>query len=92
MTMSVLSAVAEFERDLLLERTAAGLARAKAAGKSLGRPKALDSMQEVAAYDMLASGDSVTAVARRLKTSRQTIMRLRDRLGGRDNNRAGRTL
>jgi putative DNA-invertase from lambdoid prophage Rac len=33
MTMSVLSAVAEFERDLLLERTAAGLARARAAGR-----------------------------------------------------------
>lgn len=37
MTMSVLSAVAEFERDLLLERTAAGLARARSAGKLLGR-------------------------------------------------------
>ena len=37
MTMSVLSAVAEFERDLLLERTAAGLVRAKEAGKVLNR-------------------------------------------------------
>ncbi|WP_038800467.1 recombinase family protein, partial [Burkholderia pseudomallei] len=38
MTMTVLSAVAEFERDLLLERTAAGLARARETGKVLGRP------------------------------------------------------
>lgn len=40
MTMGVLAAVAEFERDLLIERTQAGLARAKAEGKKLGRPVA----------------------------------------------------
>ncbi|HCG0238993.1 TPA: recombinase family protein [Pseudomonas aeruginosa] len=40
MTMSVISAVAEFERDLLIERTQAGLRRAKAEGKLLGRPPA----------------------------------------------------
>ncbi|WP_438358684.1 recombinase family protein, partial [Enterobacter hormaechei] len=38
MTMQVISAVAEFERDLLLERTHSGIARAKAAGKRFGRP------------------------------------------------------
>lgn len=40
MTMQVIAAVAEFERDLLIERTQAGLARAKAEGKKLGRPEA----------------------------------------------------
>lgn len=40
MTMQVLAAVAEFERDLLIERTQSGLARAKAEGKKLGRPEA----------------------------------------------------
>lgn len=40
MTMGVLAAVAEFERDLLIERTQAGLSRAKAAGAKLGRPEA----------------------------------------------------
>lgn len=39
MTMQVISAVAEFERDLLLERTHAGTARAKASGKRFGRPR-----------------------------------------------------
>ncbi|WP_116136891.1 recombinase family protein [Trinickia diaoshuihuensis] len=77
MTMAVLSAVAEFERDLLLERTAAGLARAKASGKVLGRPRALDAGQEAQALSWLAKGESVAAIARRLNTSRQTIMRLR---------------
>lgn len=40
MTMQVLSAVAEFERDLLIERTSSGLKRAKAAGVKLVRPVA----------------------------------------------------
>ena len=37
MTMQVISAVAEFEKDLLVERTRAGIERAKAQGKRLGR-------------------------------------------------------
>jgi putative DNA-invertase from lambdoid prophage Rac len=36
MTMIVLNAVAQFERDLLIERTQSGLKRAKAEGKTLG--------------------------------------------------------
>lgn len=40
MTMSVISAVAEFERDLLVERTQASLRRARSEGKKLGRPSA----------------------------------------------------
>ncbi|NHZ66904.1 recombinase family protein [Massilia sp. CCM 8694] len=43
MTMSVFSAVAEFERDLLIERTQAGIARARSEEKVLGRPSALTS-------------------------------------------------
>ena len=38
MTMNVINAVAQFECDLLVERTRSGLARAKATGKPLGRP------------------------------------------------------
>ena len=40
LTMNVINAVAEFERDLLIERTQAGLSRAIAEGKTLGRPRA----------------------------------------------------
>lgn len=47
MTMQVLSAVAEFERDLLVERTQQGLMRAKAEGKQLGRPIAVKTNQKV---------------------------------------------
>ncbi|WP_312463125.1 recombinase family protein [Comamonas sp.] len=78
MTMGMLAAVAEFERDLLVERTQAGLERAKAEGKALGRPRALNDAQEAEALQRLAGGESVSAVARALDTSRATIMRVRD--------------
>ncbi len=45
MTMQVIAAVAEFERDLLVERTNAGLVRAKSEGKELGRPSRLSDEQ-----------------------------------------------
>ena len=78
MTMRVVNAVAEFERDLLIERTQAGLSRARAEGKSLGRPKSLgsDGAQEV--LKRLAAGESVAATARAMGTSRQTVMRIRE--------------
>ncbi|RYF18934.1 MAG: recombinase family protein [Comamonadaceae bacterium] len=78
MTMGVIAAVAEFERDLLIERTASGLARAKAAGKPLGRPPALDKGQVATALQKLAGGASVASVARDMKASRATIARIRD--------------
>ncbi|MDF0606940.1 recombinase family protein [Neisseriaceae bacterium TC5R-5] len=77
MTMQVIAAVAEFERDLLLERTHAGIARAKAAGKRLGRPSALNDEQKQSALARLRAGISVSAVAREFSTSRQTILRLK---------------
>ncbi|PXW18437.1 recombinase family protein [Paraburkholderia caballeronis] len=77
MTMQVLNAVAEFERDLLIERTNAGIARAKAEGKAMGRPTALSEQQRTEVLRELADGKSVAALARQYGTSRQTIMRVR---------------
>lgn len=77
MTMQVLAAVAEFELDLIRERTAAGLVRAKADGKKLGRPAALTAEQVRAVRDRLASGASnVSALARELGVGRATIQRV----------------
>ena len=78
LTMNVLNAVAEFERDLLVERTQAGLSRAKAEGKMLGRPLSLTEDQRRAVERRLREGVSVSALAREFNTSRQTIMRVRD--------------
>ncbi|WP_342238105.1 recombinase family protein [Inquilinus sp. OTU3971] len=78
MTMGVINAVAEFERDLIIERTQAGLVRAKAEGKTLGRPLSLtaETRQEIARR--LGEGASVASLAREFETSRQTVMRVRD--------------
>lgn len=77
MTMQVLAAVAEFERDLLIERTQAGIQRAKADGKTFGRPPALTPEQQQQVRQRLTEGVSVAQLARDFKTTRQTIMRVR---------------
>jgi len=81
LTMGVINAVAQFERDLLIERTQAGLARAKSEGRTLGRPPALSGEQQNLVRQRLANGESVSAIARDIKTSRQTVMRARDITG-----------
>ena len=78
LTMGVINAVAEFERDLLVERTQAGLSRARAEGKRLGRPASLTREQREAVARQLGEGASVSALARAFGTSRQTILRVRD--------------
>ncbi|WP_010303107.1 recombinase family protein [Candidatus Odyssella thessalonicensis] len=78
MTMGVINAVAQFERDLLIERTQAGLVRAKSKGKTLGRPKILTELQTKQTIQQLQEGKTIAAIARNFNTSRQTIMRIRD--------------
>lgn len=76
--MQVLAAVAEFELDLLKERTHAGLARAKAEGKAVGRPPALTADQQQQVMTRLAAGVPVAALARDFNVGRATVQRLRD--------------
>jgi putative DNA-invertase from lambdoid prophage Rac len=75
MTMQVIAAVAEFERDLLIERTQSGILRAKAAGKRFGRPPTLNAEERAIVIERLNMGTSIAAIAREFKTTRQTIMR-----------------
>lgn len=85
MTMQVISAVAEFERDLLLERTHAGIARAKASGKRFGRPPALNEEQKQVVLARIDAGVSISAIAREFETTRQTVLRIKaSRPGGDD--------
>lgn len=76
--LTTLAAVAEMERDILIERTNAGLARARKEGKVLGRPKVTDDSKAEAIRRQLAEGVSVSQVARDHGVSRQTVMRIRD--------------
>jgi putative DNA-invertase from lambdoid prophage Rac len=80
MTMQVINAVAEFERDLIVERTNSGLDRAKAQGKVLGRRNSLDDDAQAAVRIALSSGASVASIAKRFGVSRMTIMRVDGRL------------
>ena len=79
MTMSVINAIAEFERDLLIERTQAGLRRANAEGKRLGRPRALDDQQQAEVIAMRKAGHSLAWVAEKMGVSRSAIQRAEKR-------------
>lgn len=79
MTMSVIAAVAEFERDLLVERTQSGLSRAKAAGKVLGRPQALSETDQAAILQRKQEGASLAVLAKEYGVSRSAIQRVAKR-------------
>lgn len=69
---AVISAMAEFERDLIRERVKIGMARARAEGKHVGRPRSLP-VAEI--RTRRRRGDSPTLIARDLKISRASVYR-----------------
>lgn len=77
MTMNVLNAVAQFERDLLIERTKSGVDRARAAGKVFGRPSKLTGRQKRSILTDLGAGVSVSALARKYDVARSTINKVK---------------
>ncbi len=81
LVLSTLAAVAEMERDILIERTNAGLARARKEGVTLGRPRVTDNASAENIRRQLVTGASVAQVARDHGVSRQTVMRIRDGAG-----------
>jgi putative DNA-invertase from lambdoid prophage Rac len=74
--LNMLAAIAEMERDLLVERTQSGLARAKAEGKTLGRPTSTTDEQRAAMARQHQAGESISALARTFGISRATVMRV----------------
>ena len=70
---TIIGAMAQLERDIIRERVKAGLARAKARGIRLGRPRVPVVAAELAA--LRKQGLSVEAMARRLRCSRSTVRR-----------------
>jgi len=75
----MLAAVAEMERDLLVERTRAGLQRAKAEGKALGRRSKTTAIEKADIVRRLATGATVSQIARDFKVSRANIIGIRQR-------------
>jgi DNA invertase Pin-like site-specific DNA recombinase len=72
----IFGALAEFERNLIRERTTAGLLAARARGKKGGRPKALTDRQISIAHSLYADRKaSIQEICRTLKISRATLYR-----------------
>lgn len=74
--LTMLAAMAEMERDLLVERTQSGLARAKAEGKTLGRPVLTTPATRRSISDTHKTGVSISALAKIHNISRATVMRI----------------
>jgi DNA invertase Pin-like site-specific DNA recombinase len=73
----VFGALAEFERDLIRERTQAGLAAARARGRNGGRPKALSERQVAMAQKLYADkSNTVADICKTLGVSRATLYRV----------------
>lgn len=86
--VTMLAAVAEMERDLIVERTQAGLARAKAEGKTLGRPSKTTPEQRKAMEQGYANKQSVSALAKLYGVSRATVLTVvKPNQGGKGNDR-----
>jgi DNA invertase Pin-like site-specific DNA recombinase len=68
---NVLASIAEFERDLIVDRVKAGLQRARAQGRRIGRPRRLVDVHR--ARFELEKGDSLRQVARRLGVPPSTL-------------------
>ena len=75
LVMQVLGAVAEFEREIMLERQREGIAKAKAEGKYKGRkPTAREKSKEV--LELKKQGKGATAIAKELGIGRASVYRI----------------
>ena len=75
MVLTVFAGIAEFERELIHERTGAGRVSAKARGVRFGRPPKLAADQIALARRLIAEGTSVPEASRILKVHRATLYR-----------------
>jgi DNA invertase Pin-like site-specific DNA recombinase len=73
LVFNVMASIAEFERCLIVERVVAGLRRASAQGKAIGRPKV--EIDRAKASLLASQGHSHRAIGRSLGVSRMTVSR-----------------
>ena len=73
---TMLAAIAEFERELIRERTGEGRKRAQARGVKFGRPRKMTKHQREEAIQRLSAGESMSDVARSYAVHHSTIVRL----------------
>ena len=70
------AAFGEFERSMIRERVNAGLARAKAEGKTLGRPKNDDAKQRAAVVRLRKQGIGILKIARTVGAGTSYVQRI----------------
>ena len=76
MIMTVFAGIAEFERDLIRERTSVGREAAMKKGIKFGRPRSLSPEQRELILKLREEGKSITELARTFNVNRSTIYRL----------------
>jgi DNA invertase Pin-like site-specific DNA recombinase len=76
MVFTVLGAVAELERSLIIERVRAGQAAAKRAGKHIGRISEVTAEQRACVSALCATGNSVRQIATKIGLPKSTVGRL----------------
>lgn len=74
--INVMAALAEWERDLLIQRTKEGVAHARSQGRVGGRKPKLTPDQETKVVKLVESGDTIKSVADAFGVSRATISRV----------------
>ncbi|MFB8166283.1 recombinase family protein, partial [Streptomyces rubiginosohelvolus] len=84
MIVQILAAVLEFQRDMISESTREGVAAAESAGKTLGRPAALDEGEVIELVEAYREGAAVKALARQYGIAPKTVRRVLDAAGARD--------
>ena len=77
---NVMASLAEWERDLLVQRTREGVAHARAQGRVAGPKPKLSAEQAQMAKDLIEGGKSISAVARTFNVTRPTIYRALERI------------
>jgi DNA invertase Pin-like site-specific DNA recombinase len=76
MIMTVFAGIAEFERDLIRERTSIGRKAAQKRGVKFGRPQKLTPSQTALVLELLAQGRSVQDIAKTFNVDRSTVYRM----------------
>lgn len=75
MVLTVFAGIAEFERELIRERTTTGRAAARERGVKFGRPRSLSPEQAVLAERLLSEGQAAAEVAKTFGVHRATVYR-----------------
>ena len=82
LTLQIMGAFAEFERNMIRSRQREGIDAAKKAGKHLGRPRKIDNKFRKVVKEKLESCQSIRSIAKDMNVSRATIYKVKEQISG----------